>query len=158
LISPYFQIEQDQKEFQDLFALFLKFQSSIINYLTQVNQTYLTSIRELQSKHPDITNFQSEEEVKIYKNIAIDVFEESFTRLFQSNEFSVTVSEIFSNYSSFGKMLGNAFNNYLKTLNLPNRTEIDLILKDMQELKREVHKLRKNLDLIMSEEREVVLK
>lgn len=158
MFSPYFQLEQDQKQFQDLFALFLKFHSSIINYLVQVNQTYLKSIKELKSKHPDLPNFQSEDEVKEYKNIAIDVFEEYFTKLFQSNEFSITISELLSNYSSFGKLLGNAFNSYLKTLNLPNRSEIDLILRDMQELKRDVHKLEKNLDLIMSEEKEVVLK
>lgn len=158
MFSPYFQFEQDQKQFQDLFALFLKFHGSIINYMVQVNQTYLKSIKELQSKHPELPNFQSEDEMKKYKNIAIDVFEDSFTKLFQSNEFSIAVSELLSNYSSFGKLLGNAFNDYLKSMNLPNRSEIDTILRDMQELKRDVHRLRKNLDLIMSEEKEIVLK
>lgn len=148
--------EEDQKKFQDLLSLCSKFQSNILNYWMQVNQTYVKSITELQSKKPELPDFQSEEEVKKYKNLTIDVFEKYFTQLFQSKEFSVTTSELLSNYSSFTHILGNAFDNYFKLLNLPNRDEIDMILKDMQELKREVYKLRKNLDLIMSEEKLVV--
>jgi len=148
--------EEDQKKFQDLLSLCSKFQSNILNYWMQVNQTYVKSIAELQSKKPELPDFQSEEEVKKYKNLTIDVFEKYFTQLFQSKEFSVTTSELLSNYSSFTHILGNAFDNYFKLLNLPNRDEIDMILKDMQELKREVYKLRKNLDLIMSEEKLVV--
>src|SRR5574339_611703 len=149
-------IEEDQKKFQDLLSLCSKFQSNILNYWMQVNQTYVKSIAELQSKKPELPDFQSEEEVKKYKNLTIDVFEKYFTQLFQSKDFSVTTSELLSNYSSFTHILGNAFDNYFKLLNLPNRDEIDMILKDMQELKREVYKLRKNLDLIMSEEKLVV--
>jgi len=148
--------EEDKKKFQDLLLLCSKFQSNILNYWTQVNQTYVKSIAELQSKKPELPDFQSEEEVKKYKNLTIDVFEKYFTQLFQSKEFSVATSELLSNYSSFTHVLGNAFDNYFKLLNLPNRDEIDMILKDMQELKREVYKLRKNLDLIMSEEKLVV--
>jgi len=148
--------EEDQKKFQDLLSLCSKFQSNILNYWMQVNQTYVKSITELQSKKPELPDFQSEEEVKKYKNLTIDVFEKYFTQLFQSKEFSVTTSDLLSNYSSFTHILGNAFDNYFKLLNLPNRDEIDMILKDMQELKREVYKLRKNLDLIMSEEKLVV--
>ena len=148
--------EEDQKKFQDLLSLCSKFQSNILNYWMQVNQTYVKSITELQSKKPELPDFQSEEEVKKYKNLTIDVFEKYFTQLFQSKEFSVATSELLSNYSSFTHVLGNAFDNYFKLLNLPNRDEIDMILKDMQELKREIYKLRKNLDLIMSEEKLVV--
>ena len=148
--------EEDQKKFQDLLSLCSKFQSNILNYWMQVNQTYVKSITELQSKKPELPDFQSEEEVKKYKNLTIDVFEKYFTQLFQSKEFSVTTSDLLSNYSSFTHILGNAFDNYFKLLNLPNRDEIDMILKDMQELKREIYKLRKNLDLIMSEEKLVV--
>ena len=148
--------EEDQKKFQDLLSLCSKFQSNILNYWMQVNQTYVKSVTELQSKKPELPDFQSEEEVKKYKNLTIDIFEKYFTQLFQSKEFSVTTSELLSNYSSFTQILGNAFDNYFKLLNLPNRDEIDMILKDMQELKREVYKVRKNLDLIMSEEKLVV--
>lgn len=148
--------EEDQKKFQDLLSLCSKFQSNILNYWMQVNQTYVKSIAELQSKKPELPDFQSEEDVKKYKNLTIDVFEKYFTQLFQSKEFSVATSELLSNYSSFTHVLGNAFDNYFKLLNLPNRDEIDMILKDMQELKREIYKLRKNLDLIMSEEKLVV--
>jgi len=148
--------EEDKKKFQDLLLLCSKFQSNLLNYWMQVNQTYVKSIAELQSKKPELPDFQSEEEVKKYKNLTIDVFEKYFTQLFQSKEFSVATSELLSNYSSFTHVLGNAFDNYFKLLNLPNRDEIDMILKDMQELKREVYKLRKNLDLIMSEEKLVV--
>ncbi len=148
--------EENQKMFQDLLSLCSRFQSNILNYFIQVNQTYVKSIAELQSKKPELPDFQSEEEVKKYKNLTIDVFEKYFTQLFQSKEFSVTTSELLSNYSSFTHILGKAYDNYFKLLNLPNRDEIDMILKDMQDLKREVYKLRKNLDLIMSEEKLVV--
>ena len=148
--------QADQKKFQDLLSLYSRFQSNILNYWIQVNQTYVKSITELQSKNPELPNFHSEDELKKYKNLTIDIFEKYFTQLFQSKEFSVTTSELLSNYSSFTHMLENAFDNYLKLLNLPNRDEIDIVLKDMQELKREVYKLRKNIDLIMSEEKLVV--
>jgi hypothetical protein len=58
-------------------------------------------------------------------------------------------------YSEYSKILKNISNPYLASLNLSSKDDIDVLLKDVQELKREVRDLRKSIDIIMSEDNQV---
>jgi hypothetical protein len=58
-------------------------------------------------------------------------------------------------YSEYNKLLRNISNPYLLSLNLSSKDDVDILLKDMQELKREVRNLRKSIDIILSEDNQV---
>jgi hypothetical protein len=49
--------------------------------------------------------------------------------------------------------LRNISNTYLLSLNLSSKDDVDILLKDIQEMKREVRDLRKNIDILMSEDK-----
>ena len=56
-------------------------------------------------------------------------------------------------YSEYNKLLRNISNTYLLSLNLSSKDDVDILLKDIQEMKREVRELRKNIDILMSEDK-----
>lgn len=155
--SPFSLLEETSnigKNLQDLLIVSSKMQYFTINYISQLNKTYTEALDKLPSK--DIKyEIESEQDLKKYRNILIGTLEESFTNLFQSTEFGMLVSDIMSTYSEYNKLLKNISNTFLLPLNLSNKDDIDIILKEMQELKREVRDLRKTMDIIISEDKKI---
>jgi hypothetical protein len=123
-----------------------------LNYISQINKTYAEALDKLPSKDIKYT-IESEQDLKKYRNILIGTLEDSFTNLFQSKEFGMLVSDIMSTYSEYNKLLRNISNTFLLPLNLSNKDDIDIILKDMQELKREVRDLKKTMNIIIKEDK-----
>ncbi len=139
---------------QDLVIITSKIQYFNSNYLTQINKTYSEALDKLppnKSEYP----LQSEQDIKKYRSFLLGTLEESFTNLFQSREFGTLVSDLMGAYSEYSKILKNISNPYLVSLNLSSKDDIDVLLKDVQELKREVRDLRKSIDIIMSEDNQV---
>ena len=73
--------------------------------------------------------------------------------MFQSEAFGVLISDLMGTYSEYNKLLRNISNAYLLSLNLSSKDDVDILLKDIQEMKREVRDLRKNIDILMSEDK-----
>ena len=139
---------------QDLVIITSKIQYFNSNYLTQINKTYSEALDKLppnKSEYP----LQSEQDIKKYRSFLLGTLEESFTNLFQSRDFGTLVSDLMGAYSEYSKILKNISNPYLASLNLSSKDDIDVLLKDVQELKREVRDLRKSIDIIMSEDNQV---
>ena len=103
-----------------------------------------------------MNSIQSEQDLKKYRSFLLGTLEESFTNLFQSKEFGVLVSDLMGAYSEYNKLLRNISKTYLLPLNLSSKDDVDILLKDIQELKREVRDLRKSIDIIMSEDNKIV--
>ena len=125
-----------------------------INYISQINKTYTEALDKL-PVNDNTYPIKSENDLKKYRNILIGTLEDSFTNLFQSKEFGMLVSDIMSTYSDYNKVLKNISNIFLVSLNLSNKDDNDAILKEMQELKRQVRDLRKTMDIIISEDKEI---
>ena len=142
------------KYLQDLLIVSSKMQYFTLNYISQINKTYAEALDKLPSKDIKYT-IESEQDLKKYRNILIGTLEDSFTNLFQSKEFGILVSNIMSTYSEYNKLLRNISNTFLLPLNLSNKDDIDIILKDMQELKRQVRDLRKTMDMIIREDKKI---
>lgn len=155
--SPFSLLEETSnigKNLQDLLIVSSKMQYFTLNYISQMNKTYAEALDKLPSK--DIKyEIGSEQDLKKYRNILIGTLEDSFTNLFQSKEFGILVSDIMSTYSEYNKLLKNISNTFLLPLNLSNKDDIDTILKEMQELKRQVRDLRKTMDIIISEDKKI---
>ena len=155
--SPFSLLEETSnigKNLQDLLIVSSKMQYFTLNYISQMNKTYAEALDKLPSK--DIKyEIESEQDLKKYRNILIGTLEDSFTNLFQSKEFGILVSDIMSTYSEYNQLLKNISNTFLLPLNLSNKGDIDIILKEMQELKRQVRDLRKTMDIIISEDKKI---
>src|ERR671911_1187728 len=143
------------KNIQDLLIVSSKMQYFTINYISQITKTYSEALDKLPSNAIK-SDIKSEQDLKKYRNILIGTLEESFTHLFQSKEFGMLVSDIMSTYSDYNKLLKNITNTFLISLNLTNKDDIDSILKEMQELKRQVRDIRKTMDIIISEDKKIV--
>lgn len=156
--SPFSLLEESSnigKNLQDLLIVSSKMQYFTLNYISQMNKTYAEALDKLPSKDIKYA-IESEQDLKKYRNILIGTLEDSFTNLFQSKEFGMLVSDIMSTYSEYNKLLKNISNTFLQSLNFSNKDEIDIILKEMQELKRQVRDLRKTMDIIVSEDKKIV--
>jgi len=139
---------------QDLVIITSKIQFFNSNYLTQINKTFSEALDKLPPNKSEYS-LQSEQDIKKYRSFLLGTLEESFTNLFQSREFGTLVSDLMGAYSEYSKILKNISNPYLVSLNLSSKDDIDVLLKDVQELKREVRDLRKSIDIIMSEDNQV---
>ncbi|MDF2736666.1 MAG: phaE [Nitrososphaeraceae archaeon] len=156
--SPFSLMEETTnigKNLQDLLIVSSKMQYFTVNYISQITKTYAEALDKLPMK--DIKyEIKSEQDLKKYRNVLIGTLEDSFTNLFQSKEFGILVSDIMSTYSDYNKLLKNITNTFLVSLNLTNKDDIDSILKEMQELKRQVRDIRKTMDIIISEDKKIV--
>ena len=155
--SPFSLLEETTtigKNLQDLLIVSSKMQYFTLNYVSQINKTYTQALDKLPAS--DIKyDLTSEQDIKKYRNILIATLEDSFTGLFQSKEFGILVSNIMSAYSEYNKLLKNISNTLLVPLNLSTKDDVDMILKEMQELKRQVRDLKNTLDIITSEDKRI---
>jgi hypothetical protein len=139
---------------QDLLLITSKIQYFNLNYVSQINKTYTEALDKISPNKSELS-IQSEHDLKKYRTFLLGTLEESFTNLFQSREFGILVSDLMAAYSEYNKLLRNISNPYLLSLNLSSKDDVDILLKDMQELKREVRDLRKSIDIILSEDNQV---
>ena len=123
-----------------------------LNYATQINKTYTEALDKIPPNNPEYS-LESEQDIKKYRSFLLGTLEDSFTKLFQSEEFGVLISDLMGIYSEYNKLLRNISNTYLLSLNLSSKDDVDILLKDIQEMKREVRDLRKNIDILMSEDK-----
>jgi hypothetical protein len=155
--SPFSLLEETTtigKNLQDLLIVSSKMQYFTLNYVSQINKTYTQALDKLPAS--DIKyDLTSEQDIKKYRNILIATLEDSFTGLFQSKEFGILVSNIMSAYSEYNKLLKNISNTLLVPLNLSTKDDVDMILKEMQELKRQVRDLKNTIDIITSEDKRI---
>ena len=140
------------KNLQDLLLVTSKMQYFTLNYATQINKTYTEALDKIPPNNPEYS-LESEQDIKKYRSFLLGTLEESFTKLFQSEEFGVLISDLMGTYSEYNKLLRNISNTYLLSLNLSSKDDVDILLKDIQEMKREVRDLRKNIDILMSEDK-----
>ena len=139
---------------QDLLLITSKIQYFNLNYVSQINKTYTEALDKISPNKSELS-IQSEHDLKKYRTFLLGTLEESFTNLFQSREFGILVSDLMAAYSEYNKLLRNISNPYLLSLNLSSKDDVDILLKDMQKLKREVRDLRKSIDIILSEDNQV---
>ena len=142
------------KNLQDILLVTSKMQYYTLNYVTRINKTYTEALDKIPPNKSEYS-IESEQDLKKYRSFLLGTLEESFTNLFQSKEFGVLISDLMSTYSEYNKLLRNISNTYLLPLNLSSKDDVDILLKDMQDLKREVRDLRKSIDIIMSEDNRI---
>jgi len=77
-----------------------------------------------------------------FRALVIDAFEEAYSALFSSKEFSVAYNEVYSKQLDFINYINKIVEKNLNLLNIPTRSELDQVLKDLQEMKKTLRNIK----------------
>jgi hypothetical protein len=120
------------------------------NYWALVTAAYAKATVGTAEKAPK--QLVTKEDFESYRRGAIEAFEDAFTELFASSEFSVVYGKVFSSQLDFSKALQGIAEKNFKVLNLPARGEIDEMLKDIHELRKSVRELKKEIEVLKNDQ------
>jgi Poly(R)-hydroxyalkanoic acid synthase subunit (PHA_synth_III_E) len=149
-VGPSFAYSQnsrsDLKELIEFGKSFLELQIHLSEYCMQINNTYVQALAKASEKAPK--QYNSREDFEKYRNVAIDVFEDAFTGLYDSKEFAILYGLLQSNQFDLSMHLQKLTENNLKALNLPTRSDMDDMSKDIHDLKKTVHDLIRKIEVL----------
>ena len=118
-----------------------------------MNNAYVKAMNEIAERAPvkrynfnDNNYNNAKTDLESYRNIAIDAFENAFTELFGSKEFGSTYAKVLDSQLALSKNLQNIAENNSKIFNLPTRSEVDEIIKDIHDLKKTIRDMKRDLD------------
>ncbi|CDI05777.1 poly(R)-hydroxyalkanoic acid synthase subunit PhaE [Candidatus Nitrosotenuis uzonensis] len=125
----------------DSYEDIIEFNQRLTEYYKQLSETWLEAQKKVNAKMPSIP--QDSESLEAYKRIWIDIFENDFTGLFDSEKFALNYGKMVSSELEITKHWENMLNVMLNSARLPTRKEIDEIYKELHELRKRVKKLER---------------
>ncbi|HEY8111000.1 MAG TPA: poly(R)-hydroxyalkanoic acid synthase subunit PhaE [Candidatus Nitrosotenuis sp.] len=129
----------------DSYEDMVEFNQRLAEYYKQLSETWVDAQKKVDAKSPSIP--QDVENLEAYKRVWIDIFENDFTGLFDSEKFGQNYGKMVSAELELTKHWENILNVILQSMKLPTRKEIDEMYKEMHELRRRVSKLEKKEDV-----------
>lgn len=119
----------------------VEFNQRLVEYYKQLSNTWVEAQKKVNAKIPSIPN--DSEQLEAYKRIWIDIYENDFTELFDSEKFGQNYGKLVSAELELTKHWENILNVILSSVRLPTRKEIDEVYKELHELRKRVKKLEK---------------
>jgi hypothetical protein len=119
----------------------IEFNQRLVEYYKQLSDAWIEAQKKVNAKVPSIPN--DSEQLEAYKRIWIDIFENDFTELFDSEKFGQNYGKLVSAELELTKHWENILNVILNSVRLPTRKEIDEVYKELHELRKRVKKLEK---------------
>ena len=129
----------------ELNRILMDLQKYLSNYWLQMSKTQFQAIGNVLLKSrsdPKLNDTDSER----FRMLVIDAFEEAYNSLFSSKEFAVAYNEVYSKQLDFVNCINKIVERNLNLLNIPTRTELDEILKDLQEMKKTLRNIKKTYE------------
>jgi Poly(R)-hydroxyalkanoic acid synthase subunit (PHA_synth_III_E) len=129
----------------ELNRILMDLQKYLSNYWLQMSKTQFQAIGNVLLKSrsdPKLNDTDSER----FRMLVIDAFEEAYSSLFSSKEFAVAYNEVYSKQLDFVNCINKIVERNLNLLNIPTRTELDEILKDLQEMKKTLRNIKKTYE------------
>ena len=126
-----------------------EFNEALTKYYKQLSDTWSQAQQKVNFKSPEIPN--DPEQFEAYKRVWIDIFDNDFTELFDSNNFGENYGKLVAKELELTKHWNNIINVMLKSANLPNKQEMDEVYK-------EIHALRKRVSKLEAENRKTKVK
>ena len=120
-----------------------EFNKYMTEYFNQLSTTWGIAQKKVNLKVPEIP--QDVEQIEAVKRIWIDIFDNDFTELFDSEKFGDNYGNLVSKELELTKHWNNITNVILQSANLPNKEEIDEVYKEIHSLKKRVSKLELKL-------------
>jgi len=148
-IGPMYAFSKDvsayANDFTNVGKVMAELKTNMDSYWALVTTAYTKAMKETMERAPK--QLLTKEDFENYRRAAIEGFEEAFTELFASPEFSTVYGKLFSSQLDVSRAIQSIAEKNSKTLNLPTRSEVDDILKDVAELKRTVRDLKRSMDI-----------
>ena len=117
----------------------LEFNQYLTEYYKQLADTWNVAQKKVNQKAPEVP--QDVEQLEAFKRIWIDVFDNDFTELFDSEKFGGNYGKLVAKELELTKHWTNISNTILQSANLPSKEEIDEVYKELHNLKKRVTKL-----------------
>lgn len=117
----------------------MEFNKYVTEYYKQLAETWNEAQKKVNLKAPDVPH--DIEQIESFKRIWIDIFDNDFTELFDSEKFGVNYGKLVSKELELTKNWHNISNVILQAANLPSKEEIDEVYKEIHTLKKRVTKL-----------------
>jgi len=117
----------------------MEFNKHLTEYYKQLTDTWMESQKKVSFKAPEIPN--DPEQYEAYKRVWIDIFDNDFTELFDSEKFGENYGKLVAKELELTKHWNSIMNVMLKSANLPNKEEIDEVYKELHSLRKRVSKL-----------------
>ncbi len=117
----------------------MEFNKLVTQYYKQLSETWSEAQKKVNLKAPDVPH--DTEQIEAFKRIWIDIFDNDFTELFDSEKFGENYGKLVSKELELTKHWNNISNVILQSANLPSKEEIDEVYKEMHALKKRVTKL-----------------
>ncbi|MCH6586600.1 MAG: hypothetical protein IH792_06205 [Thaumarchaeota archaeon] len=117
----------------------MEFNKHLTEYYKQLTDTWMESQKKVNFKAPEIPN--DTEQYEAYKRVWIDIFDNDFTELFDSEKFGENYGKLVAKELELTKHWNGIMNVMLKSANLPNKEEIDEVYKELHSLRKRVSKL-----------------
>jgi len=121
----------------------LGFNQHLTEYYNQLANAWKDAQKKVNLKAPEIP--QDVENIEAFKRIWIDIFDNDFTELFDSEKFGENYGKLVSKELELTKHWNNITNVILQSVNLPSKEEIDEVYKEIHSLKKRVGKLELEL-------------
>ncbi len=121
--------------------------SSLNNYWMQMGSAFTQALNKLLKEKPSSSGQWDQEQLRM---TLIDAFEDAFTSLFTSKDFAKVYNEVSSTQIDLMDSIHRIFEKNLEMLNLPTRSELDIVLKDITELKRNIRDIRREFESAMA--------
>lgn len=117
----------------------MEFNKYVTEYYKQLSETWSEAQKKVNLKAPDVPH--DVEQIESFKRIWIDIFDNDFTELFDSEKFGENYGKLVSKELELTKNWHNISNVILQSANLPSKEEIDEVYKEIHALKKRVTKL-----------------
>lgn len=117
----------------------MDFNKLVTEYYKQLSETWSEAQKKVNLKAPDVPH--DVEQMESFKRIWIDIFDNDFTELFDSQKFGENYGKLVSKELELTKHWNNISNVILQSANLPSKEEIDEVYKEIHTLKKRITKL-----------------
>ena len=119
------------------------FNQYLTEYYKQLTDAWGVAQKKVNLKSPEVP--QDVEQIETFKRIWIDMFDNDFTELFDSEKFGDNYGKLVSKELELTKHWNNIANVVLQSVNLPSKEEIDEVYKELHHLKKRIGRLELEL-------------
>jgi hypothetical protein len=120
----------------------MEFNTRLAEYYKQLSDTWTESQKRFNTKIPEIPN--DIEHIESSKRVWIDIFENAFTQLFDSEKFGENFGKLISSELELSKHWNNMLAVLLESANVPTKDDLNEVYKELHSLRKRVSKLEKN--------------
>jgi hypothetical protein len=131
-------------DFVTLGKVMVELKGNMESYWSLMSAAYARAMRDTVKRAP--IQLTSKEDFENFRRAVIEAFEDTFTALFTSSEFSEVHGKLLGSQMNVSKVMQSIAEKNSKTFNLPTRSEVDEMLKDIAELKRTVRDIKRSVE------------